>query len=67
MTTKIEITVTENDNVYFIYVYREKTLLHKFELGKKTTDPKQSRFIETMCTLIGQTVTRIVKNLIKGE
>lgn len=67
MTTKIEISITENDNVYFIYVYREKTLLHKFELGKKTTDPKRSRFIDTMCHLIGESVTRIVKNLIKGE
>jgi len=67
MTTKIEITITENDNVYFIYLYKERTLLHKFEIGKIRKNPTEVRFMNRVCTLLGESVTGLVKSLLKGD
>lgn len=67
MTTKIEITITENDNVYFIYLYKEKTLIDKFQVGKNTASIKDSKFVQSVCDVIGRSVTHIIQSLLKGE
>ena len=66
MTTKIEITITENDSIYFIYVYRESTCLHKFKITKNPTTPRQTRLKNTVCKLVGESVTRLIEGLLKG-
>lgn len=67
MTTKIEITITENDDVYFIYVYKEKALLHKIQIQKDNNTLGYLQFITNTCHLVGETVTRIIKGVLKGE
>ncbi len=66
MTTKIEITITENDNVYFIYLYKEKTLINKFQVDKEHASIKGSKFVEAVCSVISNSVTRIIQSLLKG-
>ncbi len=66
MTTKIEITITENDSIYFIYVYRETTLLHKFEISKYPTTPFEVRCRKNVCSSIAKTIIRVVEKLLVG-
>lgn len=67
MTTKIEITITENDNVVFVYMYKEKTLLHKFEVAKDILRNSSNSFAYRICEAMGKSLTEIIKSLIQRE
>lgn len=66
MTTKIEITITENNDVVFIYMYKEKTLINKFEIAKDILPGKSNILIKNICSGLSHSLQRIIESLIKG-
>lgn len=66
MTTKIEITITDNDDIIFIYVYKEKTLIDKYEIDKDIPRTKQKKLIENICFHMGHTISQVIKSLFSG-
>lgn len=66
MTTKIEISITENDDVIFVYMYKEKTLINKFEIAKDILRLRGKYFAKNVCDAMGSNLSRIIQSLIKG-
>lgn len=66
MTTKIEITITENDDHIFIYVYKQTTLMAKFNLSKNSGVQAHRSFVDKICTAVGITLRRVMKNMLEG-
>lgn len=66
MTTKIEITITENDDVVFVYMYKEQALLHKFSIPKKLLATRSKEFAYKICEGMGKSLTKIIQSIIEG-
>ncbi len=67
MTTKIEITITENDDVIFVYMYKEQTLIKKFQVAKSLIPLKGKHFTKNVCDAIGSNLARIIKSILEGS
>lgn len=67
MTTKIEITITENDDVIFVYMYKERTLIDKFEIAKNILSGGTKTFTKNVCDAMGNSLSQIIQSLIKGD
>lgn len=66
MTTKIEITITENDDVIFVYMYKEQTLIEKFKVAKSLLPGKGKHFTKNICDAIVSSLFRSIKSIIEG-
>lgn len=67
MTTKVEITITENDQFIFVYMYKERTLISKFEIAKDILTGGTKLFTKNVCSAMGDSLARIIESLIKGD
>ena len=66
MTTKIEITITENDDVIFVYMYKEKTLIKKFQVAKVLMTGGTKTLVKNMSDAMGKTLANLIQSIIEG-